>query len=105
MRTVLNFIVGYLMLSAAAVLVWLLWSYPNYPKSLPGWLWLFGLALPIQTAFEFIGELLWNNKATRAIELKTANQSFSWIRIGYRLFGSLLIIGGIIGVSYWLKTP
>jgi len=105
MQAVLKFIGGYLVLSTAAALVWLLWSFPNYPKSFSGWLWLFGLALPLQIVLEFIGELLWNNKATRAIELKTADHAFSWVRIAYGLFFIVVIISGVIGVSFWLKTP
>lgn len=58
------------------------------------------LALPVQLAGEFVGELLWNNKASRLVEQKTAAKSFSPLRICYGLVLLLLFAGLLLGVGY-----
>lgn len=100
MRTTIKFVSIYIGLSVFLVLIWAIFSYPNIPSTPSAWLWAFLLALPLQLAFEFIGELVSNNKATRCVEQKTAEQSFSLVRILYGLILFLMFAGLVIGAGY-----
>jgi hypothetical protein len=64
MRTAIKFIGTYIVLSVFLGLMWVVMPYPDIPSRTSEWLWILALALPLQLAFEFLGELLWNNKAT-----------------------------------------
>jgi hypothetical protein len=75
MHTVIKLVATYIGLSVALGLGWIILSYPDTPSTTAQWLWLFALALPVQLAGDFVGELLWNNKASRLVEQKTAAKS------------------------------
>ena len=103
MRRMFSFLMIYVVLSAIAAIGWLVASFPNYPHSMSAWLWLFLLALPVQCLFELIASVIWNNKASRAIEFKTAEKSFSWVRIGYGLLCFGVFSGALMAVSSVIK--
>jgi hypothetical protein len=100
MRTTIKFVGIYIGLSVFLVLMWAIFSYPNAPSTPSGWLWAFLLAIPLQLAFEFLGELVSKNKATRFVEQKTAEQSFSLVRILYGVVLFLVFAGLVIGAGY-----
>lgn len=87
-------------LSASIGLMWDILSYPDIPSTAGQWLWILALALPLQLAREFVGELLWNNKATRVAEQETAAKSFSLLRIFYGVLFLLVFVGLTLGVGY-----
>lgn len=89
----------YLGLSLLMALLLLLYSFPNYPKSLNGWAWLFLLALPITLVGELFGETVWRNPVANSIEIHTAEKRFSWLRICYGLIVMLLAFGMSWGIS------
>lgn len=103
MRRIVMFFIAYLGFSAVLVALWLFLSYPEHPTSVSGWLLLLVLALPAQIALEFIGEVLWKNKAARFVEDRTASKSFSWIRVAYGLIHIGVILGAVLVVSTWLE--
>lgn len=100
MRTVIKILGIYIGLSVFMGLMWVMLSYPDTPSTASEWVWIFVFALPLQLAFEFLGELLWNNKATLFVEQKTATQSFSPIRILYGVFLLLAFTGLLLAASY-----
>jgi hypothetical protein len=100
MRTIIKSVGIYVGLSVFLVLTWAIFSYPNMPSTLSGWLWAFLLAVPLQFAFEFLGELVTKSKATRFVEQKTAEQSFALVRILYGVVLFLVFAGLVIGVGY-----
>jgi hypothetical protein len=100
MRTAIKFIGIYIGLSVFMGLMWVMLSYPDTPSTASEWAWILVLALPLQLAFEFLGELLFNNKATRFVEQKTATQSFSLVRILYGVFLLLAFAGLLLAASY-----
>lgn len=101
MRGIFRFILGYLGLSAVFVVLWLIAFYPKYPKTISGWLLLFALVLPVEIASGYIFELLWKNRVSHYVELKTSQKEFSWLRVGYGLLHFGVIIGVVCGVVYW----
>ena len=103
MRRMFPFLAIYVALSAIAAIVSLVASFPNYPHSMSAWLWLFLLALPVQCLLEFLASLIWNNKASRAIELKTAEKPFSWVRIGYGLLFFSVFFAVLMACSWVIK--
>ena len=103
MRRMFPFLAIYVALSVIAAIVSLVASFPNYPHSTSAWLWLLLLALPVQCLLEFLGSLIWNNKASRAIEFKTAEKRFSWVRIGYGLLCFSVFFGVLFAVSWVIK--
>jgi hypothetical protein len=54
-----------------------------------GWLLLFALVVPITIGAEFVGELIFRNPVSQAVERHTKDKSFSWLRI---LVGLLLML-------------
>jgi hypothetical protein len=100
MRTTIKFLGMYIGLSVFLVLMWAIFSYPNAPYTPSDWLWAFLLAIPLQLAFEFLSELVTKNKATRFVEQKTAEQSFSLVRILYGVVLFLVFAGLVIGAGY-----
>lgn len=100
MRAAIKFIGIYIGLSLFIGLMWIVSSYPDTPSTAAQWFWIFALALPLQVAFEFVGELLWNNKATRLLEQKTADKSFSLLRIFFGVVLLCAFIGLLIGLTH-----
>lgn len=104
MRRILTFLAIYSGASVVVAATWLLCSYPNYPKAVSDWCLLLALALPAQFAFEYVGQRLCNNKASRSIEARTAGKSFSWLRIAYALLQIGIILGILFGLFLWIKS-
>lgn len=100
MRTIIKCVGIYIGWSVFLVLTWAVFSYPHIPSRPSAWLWAFLLAVPLQFAFEFLGELVSKSKATRFVEQKTAAQSFSLVRILYGVVLFLVFAGLVIGVGY-----
>jgi hypothetical protein len=100
MRAAIKFIGLYIGLSVFLGLTWAVFSYPDLPSTGTQWLMVFLLALPLQLAGEFLGELLWNNKLSRFVDRKTAAASLSFVRILYGVLLMLLLIGLGWGASY-----
>ncbi len=101
MRRLLQFLAMYVGTSIALALLWLLLSFPKHPTSAAGWAWLLFLALPVQLGAEFVGDLLWKNNVAQAIEMKTQQQPFSWLRIAYGVLHFCLIIGALLALVFW----
>ena len=106
MRSAIRLFLAYVAVSVVLGLVWAVSSYPDLPATAIEWMTIFALALPLQLAMEFVGERLWNNKATRFVEGKTAAQSFSLLRIAYGVLLMLVLIGLLFGAAYaWRTLP
>ena len=103
MRRMFSFLAIYLAASAVAASGWLLASFPNYPHAMSAWLWMLLLALPVQCLFEYLFGHIWNNKLSRAIESRTAEKPFSWVRIGYGVLCLSLLSGVLIAISWRLN--
>lgn len=104
MLTAIKIIGIYIGLSVFTGLFWMVFSYPDPPSTAGRWLLIFSLALPLQLAGEFIGELLWNNKAIRLLEQKTAAKSFSLLRISYGVLILLVVVGVLLGGAYIIRS-
>ncbi len=100
----LKFIGQYIAISLLAGAILLIYSFPEHPKTWRGWTALFGFALPVVLAGEYIGQvLLERNPASRAIERYTKGKSFSWLRIGYFLLLLLIVCAVVVVLSRWLN--
>ena len=100
MRTAIKFVGIYIGLSLVLGLMWVVASYPHIPSTSSEWLWVLVLALPLQLAGEFLGELLRENRVTRFVEQRTAAKSLSVVRIFYLLLLFLLCAGLLLAASY-----
>jgi hypothetical protein len=79
----------------------LLSAFPDYPRTVTGWLVFFALALPVTLVGEAIGEGLWRNRVARAIEERSAGQSFSWLRIAYGVVAMSLLFAAVWGFAVY----
>src|SRR5688572_2351057 len=100
MRSTIKFVGIYVGISVFLVLMQAIVFYPDTPSTPSAWVWAFLLAVPLQLAFEFLGELVSNNKATRFVEEKTATQSFSLLRILYGVVLFSVATGLVIAAGY-----
>lgn len=100
MKTLIKYTGTYIGLSVCLGLVWVVLSYPDIPSTPGEWLWILLLAVPLQLASEFLGEHVWNNKATRFVEQNTATRSFSIVCIAYGVILLLAFIGLMLGAAY-----
>lgn len=100
MRAIAKFIATYVLISVAIGLVWLATSYPDIPSTPQGYLWILGLALPLQIAAEFAGSVLWNNRLARSVEQRTAGREFSMLRICYGLL-HFALVAGLLFAAYF----
>ena len=83
-------------IAAAGMLVY---SYPDYPKTLFGWALFLGLALPITLIGELIGNGLWTNHLLRRIDEGAGKGSSSFLRIVYGVFALLLVFAAAWGLA------
>jgi hypothetical protein len=97
-KRVLRFLLLYFAFSVLATLVMLISIFPNYPKTLIGWVWVFAIALPVVIVFDLLGWVVWNNRLAQSIEAQSSSQKFSWLRIGYGLVAMLLVFG----MAWWV---
>ena len=103
MNRLLRFAAAYVVLSLVLGGLALVQAFPSRPTSWLGWLALFALVVPVTLAGEFVGELLFRNRLSQAVEQRTQQRTFSWLRIGYVLILFLPLFAGIIGLSLWLS--
>jgi hypothetical protein len=89
----------YIIASIFATATLLIYAFPFHPKSLPGWLFIFIVALPIIVLAELPGEKFWTNPITNKIEKLTSRQAFSWTRIFLYVLLILLVCGIAYGIS------
>jgi hypothetical protein len=93
-----RFVLLYFAFSVVATLGMLITSFPNYPKTLLGWVWMFVIALPVVIVFELLGWVVWNNRLAQSIETRSSDREFSWLRISYGLVAMLCVFG----IAWWI---
>ncbi len=91
-KRVFQFLAAYVLASLVLGAVLVLQSYPSAPQSVVQWGVLFVLAIPLTLLGEAIGELLFRNSLTRAVDKATERKTFSWLRIGYMLVLALTVV-------------
>jgi hypothetical protein len=89
----------YCTFTAIAAAGMLVYSFPNYPKTLFGWALFLALALPIILIGEVIGSGLWKNHLLRRIDERTDKGLSSFLRIVYGVFSLLLVFAAAWGVA------
>lgn len=99
MKPALRFVAAYVLLSAVLGGLALLQSFPARPTSRVGWLMLFALVVPVAIAAEFVGELIFRNPVSQAVERRTKDKCFSWLRILVGLVLMLLVFAAVFGVG------
>ncbi len=95
MKPALRFAATCVLLSAVLGGLALLQSFPARPSSWVGWLLLFALVVPVTIAAEFVGELVFRNPVSQAVESRTKDQSFSWLRILAGLVVMLVVFAAV----------
>lgn len=99
MKPALRFFAAYVLVSAVLGGLALLQSFPARPTSWVGWLLLFTLVVPVTIAAEFVGELLLRNPFTRAVDRRTKDKSFSWLRVLVGLVIMLVVVAAVFGLG------
>jgi hypothetical protein len=89
----------YLILSALLTAALLLGMFPKYPETLIDWMLLFLLAIPIVLVGELLGEFLFRNRLTKAVEHRTQATPFSWLRILYVLGVTITAIATVLLIA------
>ena len=103
MKPALRFVVAYVLLSSVLGGLALLQSFPTRPTSWGGWLLLFALVVPVTIAAEFVGELIFRNPVSQAVERCTKGKGFSWLRILVGLVLMLFVLAAAFGISQLFK--
>jgi hypothetical protein len=98
-KPALRFVAAYVLLSAVLGGLALLQSFPARPSSWVGWLLLFALALPVTIAAEFVGELVFRNPVSQAVERRTKHKGFSSLRVLAGLVVMLVVFAAVFGIS------
>jgi hypothetical protein len=99
MKSIVRFVVAYVLLSVVLGLLALVLSFPARPSSWVGWAVLFALVIPVTLAGQYVGELLHLNRVARAVARRTDGSGFSCLRLGYLLVAGLVIAAALVGVS------
>lgn len=99
MKPALRFAAAYVVLSAVLGGLALLQSFPARPTSLVGWLLLFALVIPVTVAAEFVGAIVFRNPVSQAVERRTKDKGFSWLRILAGLVVMLLVFAVVIALG------
>ena len=100
MKTVFKFLVAYVALSALLMGLKLLLYFPSRPISWSDWLHSFVLIVPLVMALEFLGERMFSNPVSQAVERHTKNQRFSWVRILVNLVVMLMVCAAVLGLYF-----
>lgn len=100
MLTVLKLLAAYVGLSVVLVMLWLGLSAGKLPATAAQWLCLLVLAIPLHVVGELTGHCLWNNRAARFVEQKTAGERLSVFRMVYAFLTILIFFGGIVAAPY-----
>jgi hypothetical protein len=98
MKSLLRFVIAYVLLSGVLGLLALVSSFPARPSSWVGWAVLFALVIPVNLAGELVGEVLHRNRVARAVARRTEGSGFSWLRLAYLLLAGLVIAAALLGV-------
>jgi hypothetical protein len=98
MKSLLRFVIAYVLLSVVLGLLALVSSFPARPSSWVGWAVMFATVIPVALAGELVGEVLHRNRIARAVAQRTESSGFSWLRLGYLLLANLVIAAAVVGV-------
>lgn len=104
MNRILRIGTAYVVLSLVLGGLAMLQGFPQRPTTWLGWFALFALALPVTVAGEYVGELLFRNRLSQAVEQRTQQRRFSWLRIAYVLLLFLPLFAGITALAIWLSS-
>jgi hypothetical protein len=103
-RRVLTFLGLYAALSLVVGVGLLLQVFPWHPKTVLGWIVLFGCALPICAAGEWLGSLVFENRFARRLGPSDDPKGLSWARVAYGVIAVTgLAILVVIGLSSFLR--
>jgi hypothetical protein len=98
----LRFLGFYLALSLICAPILLLQLLPFHPRSALGWTILVLAAVPVTALGELIGDFLFKNRISAAVDRKTSGTSLSWLRIGYVLIVFISFFAFVIlGIWVW----
>lgn len=103
MKPALRYVAAYLVLSAVLAGLALIQSFPDRPSSWVGWLLLLALVAPVTIAAEFLGEVIFRNPVSQAVERRTREKSFSWLRILAGLIVMLAVFASGLGLNRFLS--
>lgn len=104
MNRLLRIAAAYVVLSLVMGGLALLQGFPQRPTTWLGWALLFALVLPVTVAGELVGEFLFRNRLSQAVEQRTQPHGFSWLRIAYVLLLFLPLFAGITVLGMWLSS-
>ena len=96
----LRFLGFYFALTLICAPVFLLQLLPFYPKSAFGWVVLVVAAVPVTVLGELVGDFLFKNRVSVAVDRRTKGSSVSWIRIVYVL-GVFLVLIAVVVLGIW----
>jgi len=103
-RSVLTFIGLYAALSLVVGVGLLMQVFPWHPRTVTGWILLFGCALPICAAGEWLGGLVFENRFARRLGSSDDPQGLSWARVAYGVIAvACLAILVVVGLSSFLR--
>ncbi len=105
MKALLRIAVVYVAISIALGALALLQSFPARPTTWVGWLLLFALALPVTLIGEFVGDALFRNPVSRAVERNTQGQAFSWLRVVMGLALMLFVFATVLAAGLLMNGP
>lgn len=102
LKSLLRFVMVYLIVSAFASIALLADTWPYHPTSLPAWSFLFVVAIPVTVVGEWLAEGVLNNPVSASVERRTRQTAFSWTRVAYYL--AVYVLLGICAVTlyYWV---
>ena len=103
MKSALKFVAIYVVLSVLLGGLALLQSFFDRPTSWVGWLAFFALVIPVTIAGEFVGEVVFGNPVSQAVERHTKGQRFSWLRILVGLVVMLILLAAVVGLGQLLR--
>ena len=99
-RRALRFLGFYSALSLICAPFLLLQLLPFYPRSALGWSTFVVAAIPVTALGELIGDFLFKNRVSAAVDRRTKATSLSWVRIGYVL-GVFLLFIAVVALGIW----
>jgi hypothetical protein len=103
-RGVLTFIGLYAALSLVVGVGLLLQVFPWHPRTATGWILLFGCAMPICAAGEWLGSVVFENRFARRLRASDDPKGLSWARVAYGVITvTCLAILVVVGLSSFLR--
>ncbi len=92
---------AYIFISLLELLSVLIYAFPYRPGTSREWVLLFFLAFPIALLLSVVEWGLWRNPLARVLVSRTANNTFSWLRLVYALVAALLVL---VATFYFSKA-